>query len=168
MISAIVIRTASQDDIAAIDAMMRRSYPRLLAAAYPPSTLVLACPVIARAQPVLVASGTYFVAEDADQRILGAGGWSRGDPQGRLRLGVGHVRHFATDADRIRSGVGRRLLERCMTDARAAGLRRLDCISTLNAVPFYAASGFAVVAETVLQLGPGIDFPAIRMSRGLT
>ena len=49
-----VLRTASKQDIAAVDALLARAYPRLVKADYPPSALVMALPLISRAQPDLV------------------------------------------------------------------------------------------------------------------
>ena len=73
----ITIRRATPGDLAAVDRLLARSYSRLLAADYPPSVMVLAVPLIARARPELLASGRYFLAVDATDRVMGAGGWSR-------------------------------------------------------------------------------------------
>ena len=53
----LTLRHATPSDLAAVDALLARSYPRLLAADYPPSVLVTAVPIIARARPELLASG---------------------------------------------------------------------------------------------------------------
>lgn len=172
MTQTLILRLAMPADLSAVDALLSRSYPRLLAPDYPPSVLVLALPRIVRAQPALLASGTYFLAEDANGRVIGAGGWTRAAP-GRLRMEraadqqIGHVRHVATDPDVVRQGVGSRLMARVMQDAREAGVEMMDCASTRTAVPFYAAMGFKVVAEIVVPLAPGIEFPAVRMMADL-
>jgi GNAT superfamily N-acetyltransferase len=160
----ISLRRASPADLAAVDRLLSRSYPRLLAHDYPPSTLVLAVPRFARAQPELLASGRYFVAEDTAGRVLAAGGWSRRGPSGGpVSETTGHVRHVATDPAVVRQGVGRALMGRVMQDARGAGMQWLDCLSTRTAVPFYRALGFRDVHPVDLQLGAGIVFPAMRM-----
>lgn len=146
---------------------MSRSYPRLLAADYPPSTLVLAIPRIARARPELLASGTYFLAEDAAGHLLAAGGWTPEAPTGASARDTGHVRHVATDPDALRQGVGRALMARVMQDAREAGMLWLDCLSTRTAVPFYTAMGFRTLFPIEVQLAPGISFPAVRMMADL-
>jgi hypothetical protein len=61
---------------------LARAYPRLLKADYPPSALVLALPLISRAQPQLVTCGTYYLVQDGDD-LLGAGGWTANPPGGR-------------------------------------------------------------------------------------
>ncbi len=165
-ITDLTVRTARREDLAALDALFARSYPVLLKADYPASVLVTAVPLISRAQPRLLATGTYYVAE-LDGRIAGAGGWTKARPGGRARRGVAHIRHFATDAALTRRGVGRALMLRVFEAARRAGIGRLHCMSTRSAVPFYAAMGFETLGERSVPLAPGIDFPAVAMTRRL-
>ena len=160
----LVIRPGRHSDIAPLDALFARSYPRLLKADYPPSVLVLVLPLISRAQPQLVTSGTYFVAEDADGTILGAGGWTR--RRGRPR--IGDIRHVVTDDRHTRKGVGRALFAEIFATARATGIKLTDCKSTRTAVPFYQAMGFATLGPVEVDLRPGISFPAIQMQCRLT
>ena len=49
------IRTARPDDLAALDALLAASYPRQLREDDPPSVMVTALPLIAPAQPGLLA-----------------------------------------------------------------------------------------------------------------
>lgn len=154
------IRPATKADIAALDALLASSYGRQLAAAYPPSLMVTAVPLLARAQPALIASGRYYVAE-LEGRIVGAGGWSL------RRQGHGEVRHVVTHAALARRGIGRMLLGHVADRARAEGAVRLDCLATLNAEPFYAALGFERIGPVTIPLAPGIDFPAVRMVKRL-
>ncbi len=164
MTPTISLRHASLADLSVVDALLARSYTRLLRPDYPPSTLVLALPRIVRARPELLASGRYFLAEDRDGRVLAAGGWSLGSPSGAARTAdTGHVRHVATDPDAVRRGIGRALMTRVMLDARGAGMAWLDCLSTRTAVPFYAALGFWPLHNADITLAPGIVFPAVRM-----
>jgi N-acetylglutamate synthase-like GNAT family acetyltransferase len=188
MDQSLTLRRARLSDLAAVDRLLQRSYPRLLAADYPPLTRVLALPIIARARPELLASGRYFVVEAEDGRILGAGGWSLGKPQPRpaagvvmpsravaerdeaepgwaAQVGMGHVRHVATDPDWLRGGVGRAIMGEVIVEALRAGVHWLDCLSTRTAVPFYAALGFRALHEVEVPLAPGIQFPAVRMMR---
>ena len=155
---------AGKADIAAVDALLARAYPRLLKADYPPSVLVTALPRISRAQPGLVTCGSYYVVEEAGY-IIGAGGWTRAVPGGgQMQPLLGNVRHVVTDDRAVRRGVGRALMTHVFTMARASGITRLDCLSTRTAVPFYAAMGFVVQGPVTISLAPGIDFPAVAMS----
>jgi GNAT superfamily N-acetyltransferase len=156
------LRRAHLADLAAVDRLLARSFPRLLAADYPPSSMVLAVPRLIRARPELLASGRYVLAEDAEGRLVAAGGWSAGATD------TGHVRHVATDPDAVRQGVGRALMAHVLRDARQAGILWMDCLATRTAVPFYAALGFRVVAPTEVQLAPGIRFAVVRMLADLS
>lgn len=157
------VRVARPGDLAVLDAMMARSYPKLLKADYPPSVLVTALPLISRAQPRLLASGSYYVCEAEGGEILGAGGWT---PVPGTR-DLGDVRHVATDDRHTRRGVARAILLHVFATAHAGGIRRLQCKATRTAVPFYRAMGFVEQGGLEIELRPGIHFPAIAMSRGL-
>ncbi|WP_309664357.1 GNAT family N-acetyltransferase [Tabrizicola sp.] len=165
----VTIRRAVPADLSAVDQLLSRSYPKLLAADYPPSIMVLAIPIISRARPELLASGRYFLAEDGAGRVLACGGWSTGRPDGRGPADrTGQVRHVATDPDMARRGIGRALMTGVMQDAAAFGLRWLECQATLTAVPFYTAMGFRALHPIQVPLGPGIVFPAVRMIADLS
>lgn len=165
----VLVRQAQAADIPGIDALMARAFPRLLKHDYPPSLLVLAVPRMAKAQPRLITSGTYFVAQDEDGQILGAGGWTTSPPHGQGSRDAAHVRHFATDPDKARRGVGRAVLSHTLADAGMRGVRRMDCFSTRTAEPFYASMGFerSRPTEVQIQLLDAVVFPAIAMSRSL-
>lgn len=161
------IRPASTRDIAAVDQLLARSYPRLLRPDYGAAVLHAALPLISRAQPELVSSGSYYVVEEAGT-LLGAGGMTHEAPGlGTITKGLGHIRHVVTDNRATRRGVGRALLGHIFAIATAQGLQRLACTSTLTAVPFYRAMGFTPVQRVMLTLAPGVQFPAVQMSRSL-
>ena len=161
------IRIARADDLGAVDALLSHAYPALLKFDYPPSVLVTALPIISRANPALMRSGTYWLAE-ADGRLLGAGGWTAAPPiRGEGGRGIGHVRHVVTDPAALRRGVGRAILETAMRQAAGTGMRGMTALSTRTAVAFYTALGFEMIDEAEVPLRPGIVFPAVRMTRGL-
>jgi GNAT superfamily N-acetyltransferase len=170
--SNLTLRLAAPADLAAVDVLLARSYPRLLAGDYPPSVMVTAVPIIARARPSLLASGRYYVVQDDRGRLLGAGGWSMETPApdgmtGQTAGRVCHVRHVATDPEATRRGIAGAILGHVMRAAQAAGVRQMECLSTRTAVPFYAASGFRMVGPVDITLAPGIVFPALRLVRML-
>jgi len=157
-----IVRPSVKTDLPAVDALLARSYPKLLKADYPPSVLVTALPIISRARPELIGCGTYYVAEEAGQ-ILGAGGWT----WDRMRADKGHIRHVVSDDRALRRGVGRAILDLAIETARQSGMVELECASTLTAVPFYEAMGFDREEPLVIDLAPGIQFPAVRMRQKL-
>lgn len=165
--STLTLRAAEATDLDALDALFGRSYPALLKSDYPPSVLVTAVPLISRAQPALIATGTFFVICN-DDAIVGAGGWTMQAPGGKPGTrGIGHIRHVVTDHTRTREGIGRKLMEHIALHAHASGMTQLHCQSTRTAVPFYEAMGFVQRAEMDIPLRPGISFPAIFMVKML-
>lgn len=162
------IRPGTFADIAAVDSLLAQSYPVLLKPDYPPSVLVTALPLISRAQPELVTSGTYYVVLDAQGVLCAAGGWTMAAPGGgRPRAGLAHIRHVVTDHRRTRQGIGRQLMTRILSEAASAGVTRLECLSTRTAVPFYQAVGFTPQGPRDINLRPGIVFPSVAMERAL-
>lgn len=156
------IRSATAIDRAAVDALLIRSYPVLLAADYAPHELAPALPLMTRARPELLESGTYYVVEDGGA-VIGAGGWTRdaGDPM------LGHIRHLVTDPRQLRAGVASWLMYHSFDAARAAGVRRMECWSTRTAERFYQAVGFRTLGPLDVRMGVQVSFPAIRMERAL-
>jgi N-acetylglutamate synthase-like GNAT family acetyltransferase len=163
MTRTVTIRQATSADTAALDRLFQRSYMTLMKAHYPPSSLVCCLPIVARAQPHLIRSGTFFVAE-RDGRLAAAGGWSTEPPGGRPGTrGTGYVRHIAVDPSIARQGIGSDLVEHSRRQAREVGIKQLIAQSTLNAVPFYRSIGFVPIGDTALELPGGVRFACMAM-----
>lgn len=168
MADTITIRPTTAHDLPTVDALLAASYTTLLKRDYAPSVLVTALPLISRANPALLRSGSYFMAADDAGMALAAGGWTRAAPQGGVGIPqIGHVRHVATHPAHLRRGLAQAIMTRVLADALAAGVERMICQSTQTAVPFYRAIGFRVRGEIVIALRPGIAFPAVEMERAL-
>ena len=153
-------------DTDAVSILLEISYSRLLASSYDGNTLEQALPFMVKANPTLLASGTYHVAEVEPGTLVGCGGWTPTKPgSGEIVEGEGHIRHFAVHPDWINRGIGTALLTRCITDAGSIGIHKLHCSSTLNAEPFYRASGFRTIGLIDVRIGPDIEFPAVLTKR---
>ena len=88
-------------------------------------------------------TGTSWVAEDADGRLLGfvVAFVSQDDPT------TGYVHMIAADPNRRRSGVGRALYEQVFEDLGSRGVRRVKAITwpgNRQSVAFHRAIGFRV------------------------
>ena len=163
-----LIRIARPADSGAVNALLVASYSSLLVARYDSETLGRALPFLINANPTLLASGTYYIAENAGQ-FVGCGGWTTGRPgSDEIIEGEGHIRHFAIHPEWVRRGIGTFLLARCFSDARQFGIRKLHCFSTLNAEQFYQASGFETIGPIDVPMGPSLTFPCVLMRRELT
>ena len=167
----IVVRVAGPDDAERVGAVLSASYPSLMAPGYAADVLARALPLMVRANPTLLRSGTYYLAEATDGAVAGCGGWTLERPgavSAPIDSKLGHIRHFATHPDWIRRGIGRSLFDRCVADARVIGVQCFECYSSLVAEPFYSVLGFATVEPMTLEMGPGITIPGVRMLYHLT
>ena len=159
----ISIRVATPDDEAALTPLITASYLMLDDGRYGSAQLAQALELMSKANPKLLASGTYFVAE-VDGTAGACGGWTFDKPgSGELVDGVAHIRHLATHPDYLRRGLARMLIERCLSEARAQGARLVKTQSTLPAERFYASAGFSRVGPIEVAMGPGVLLPAIEM-----
>jgi len=160
------IRVSTPEDEAAVSGLLRASYPILMRPYYEQSALCATLPLMTRANPQLLASGTFYVAETMTGKIVGCGGWTREPPGGGdIEAGWAHLRHFATHAEWTGRGVGRLLYGRCEMQARTAGVKGFRCFSSLNAVDFYLALGFDRVGQTEIRMQQDRTLPSVMMAR---
>lgn len=165
---AISIRPACPADEAVVAALLKASYAPLMAPFYEAEALAAVLPAMTRANPHLLASGTYYLALDFSGQAVGCGGWTRARPgDGEVVPGLAHLRHFGTHPDWVRRGVGRALCRRCAEEAAAQGVRRLQVYASLNAQTFYGAQGFRVLRPVTLPFGPEASLPAVLMECAL-
>ena len=137
------LRVSTPDDAAGVSSLLDASYSVLMATGYDAATLTAALPFMTKANPVLLSSGLYYIAEHDDGRLAGCGGWSLEPPgTGEIVDGLGHIRHLAVHPQSTGCGVGRAIKERCEATARAAGVARFKWYASLNAEGFYKALGF--------------------------
>jgi len=164
----VTIRQTTIEDDAHVGTLLTACYPTLMATHYVPEILAVALPLMTRANPSLLRSGTFYVAETADHQIVGCGGWTKGRPDtGEVIKGLAHIRHFATHPDWTGNGIGRALYDTCAFDANRAGTTRFECYASLNAQNFYAVLGFELIEKMTVPLRPGLDFDAMHMQRGI-
>lgn len=115
----------------------------------------------------LLAAGRVVVAEDvldAEEqdgpvRLLGFATLD-GEPEngGRGKLGMLFV-----DPDSIGRGLGRRLLQHVLTQARTLGFRSLTIDADPNAEPFYLAMGARTIGRTPSESIPGRELPLMEI-----
>ena len=161
------VRTATPEDKAKVSELLTAAYPLLLPPSYDASVLAAALPVMTQANPTLLVADTYYLAETAEARTIGCGGWTRERPgEGSVAPGLGHIRHFGTHPEWLGRGVGRAIYRHCEERARTAGVQRFECYASLNAEGFYAALGFKSLRPIEIPIKPpDAVFPAILMAR---
>lgn len=105
-------------------------------------------------RPERLATETVLVAEAADG-IVGFGAISRAGGSAELEA-------LFVAPDRLRRGIGRRLLERLTEAAREAGACALFADADPHARGFYEREGFVVVGEAPSGSIPGRTLPRLR------
>ena len=164
---AIHIRPATTDDREVLEELIDACYSTVYPGWYDDVLLSAALPVMLRIDPALLESGRYFAAS-LGGRLAGCGGWSTATPgTGRTEETVGHIRHFATHPDFMRSGVGSAIIMRCLEEAKREGMRVLRCFSSIPAERFYARHGFDRIDAVNIMLGDSVAFPAVLMEKKL-
>ena len=174
-----VLRVATLDDAARVDALMKELAAALFPRYYDERQLASAVRYVAQVDLMLIADGTYFVLE-SDGELVACGGWSRRD---RLYTGSGEsagdsrildpatepakVRAMFVRADWTRRGLGRRILEACAAAARREGYRQLALLATLPGVPLYLACGFDPLEEIEIALSDGVRVAGVSMEKSI-
>ena len=126
---------------------------------------------------VLIEDGTYFVAE-TNGRLVGCGGWSRrrtlfgGDrfvdrhsDELDPRSEAARIRAFFVHPEWSRRGIGKAILERCESDARASGFHSLEMMSTLPGRRLYEALGYVVGERLSFEMDDGVSIELVRMRK---
>ena len=164
MIEYMALRPTTVSDQELIGNLLAASYPILMREAYPDDVLQQALPAMTRANLELLSSDTFYMVEEANGQAVGCGGWTLERPgTGQVEKGLAHVRHFATHPAFTGNGIGRTIFQHCAEQARMAGVARFECYSSLNAEGFYASLGFVSVEQFDVQMGPTLNFSAVRM-----
>jgi GNAT superfamily N-acetyltransferase len=174
------LRKATHEDRPALQLLIARSARGLGARDYRPEQIEGALQGAFGVDTQLIEDGTYFVVE-ADGKLLGCGGWSKrrtlfgGDAHSDRNAqeldpatDAAKIRAFFVDPQYARRGIGRALLERCETEARAHGFRRFELMGTLPGVRLYEALGY-VGSELVhypVAAGVTIEFVPMRKTLG--
>ncbi len=157
-------------DETTLRALIARSIRALGAADYSPAQIEGALRGAFGVDTSLIRDGTYFVAHTPGGEIVACGGWSRrrtlfgGDARsGRddswlaPSVDAAKIRAFFVDPDHARRGLGRALLARSESQARAAGFTRFELMATLPGSRLYEQCGYVAL--------PAIDYP---LSDGVT
>jgi GNAT superfamily N-acetyltransferase len=158
------IRIATLSDENPVSELLLASYSELMAREYDARALAAALPRMVRANPHLLASGTFYVVDGPAASIIGCGGWTLEAPDTKAETdGVAHLRHFATHPNFARRGVGRLIYSRCVEAAKLVGATKIQAYSSLTAVPFYSSVGLEPIRNFDLPLGDEVKLPAVLM-----
>ena len=175
---AFLIRTAVEDDIAALRPLMHAAIGELLRPFLPPEK-VEASREIMGLDTQLIADRTYYLVE-AGGLTVGCGGWSRratlfgGDHSAGRDAALldparepARVRAMYTRPGWERRGVGRLVLQRCEAAAAAAGFSACELAATVGGEPLYRACGYQPIERIEAPTSTGLSIPLLRMRKAL-
>lgn len=175
----VTLRRATPDDLPAICRLIPLAARGLSAGWYSAEQIESAIEYVFGPDSLLIADGTYWIAE-ADQVLVGCGGWSQratlyggdqmkgaADPLLDPKTDAARIRAFFTHPRWARQGIGGSILQRCVEGARAAGFRRLELMATLPGVPLYRHYGFEEAEPVRTRLPDGVELPFVRMVRSV-
>jgi N-acetylglutamate synthase-like GNAT family acetyltransferase len=176
----ITIRLASAADVPALQVLIPESVRALSRGYYSAAQIEAAIRYVFGVDSQLIADQTYYAAVD-DGAIVGCGGWSwrrtlyGGDqrPMGRGALldparDAARIRAFFVASSHARQGIGGEILMTCEAAAWKKGFSRMELMSTLPGVPFYARHGFSEVERVVDTLPDGTRIEFVLMSRRIS
>ena len=127
----------------------------------------------------LISDGTFYAIESAGV-IVACGGWGKravdcgGD---HAKTGTDRLLDPATEPARIRAffvhssmarkGLGSMLLEHCTAQARDAGFKALELVSTMPGEPLYLRYGFVPVERIEMDLSGNVTVQLTRMRKAI-
>lgn len=158
------ISVATSKDEDQINKVLKASFSSLMATKYDEELIASILPKVTRVNPILLKSGSYYIAIDEDRNILGCGGWTHEKPGTNETVhGEAHIRHLSTAPKHIGKGVGKALFEHSKSIAQKEGVNTFICYSTLNAEFFYKSLGFESIKSIDVDMGDGLALPSILM-----
>jgi len=111
--------------------------------------------------------------------IVAAGGWSKhkklyggdssivGEADGDPSTYAAKIRAFFVHPNWSRRGIARLLFDRCESEARAMGFKRLELMSTMPGVKFYLSCGCLPIENSNTTLPDGEVFSAVKMYKDI-
>jgi|SRR5215203_1209403 len=128
----------------------------------------------------LIIDNTYWIVENAEGVVVGCGGWSKrkllfgkNDALNSLNEELipgtdsARIRAFFVHPDFTRMGIGKRLLEKCETEAQSSGFDSLELVATLSGEKLYSANGYIPLRSYEVDLGNEITNKVVSMYKSL-
>lgn len=175
----LTIRTATLDDIPALDVLIAESVRNLQQGDYSSEQIEGALGTVYGTDKQMIGDGTFFIVQDGE-RIVACGGWSQrktafgGDSSPVKDDSLldparepAKIRSFYVHPAYARRGLGTLVLRMCETAAAAAGFTSFELTSTLTGVPLYRRHGYIEFQHLSLTLPNGLPYSAIRMRRNI-
>lgn len=172
------LRTATREDIPAIEALMAASMAVLLPKFLDAKQVERSSETMG-VDTLLVDDGTYFLVY-IDNALAGCGGWSRrktlyggnhttgrDDELADPETEPAKIRAMYTHPDFTRRGIGRFLLNAGEAAAKAEGFKVMEMGSTAPGRPLYEAAGYKFIEDLSQPSEDGTIVPILRMRKEL-
>ncbi len=170
-----IFRKAEITDTDNLESLIKKSATAINAAYYSAVEIEAALGNAWTVDQQLIIDNTYWIVEN-EGIAIGCGGWSKR----KLLFGKQDVLHTAgdelvpgTEPAKIRAffvhpgyarmGIGKALLEKCETEAKACGFESLELVATLSGEKLYAANGYIPLKTYDIDLGNGITNKVVSM-----
>ncbi len=174
-----ILRVATLGDVLELGGLIEASVRGLSVSYYSASQVASALKHVFGPDTTLIRDRTYYVL-DTGTELIAAGGWSKRrtlyggdqmkaaeDPLLNPDVEPARIRAFFVHPACARQGLGRRLFERCLMDAAAAGFSQLELMATLPGEPLYRALGFTELERLTVNLPDHVELPVVRMGRAV-
>jgi len=171
------VRTARDEDIPSLRALIARSIRELGAGDYRPEQIEGALRGAFGVDTQLIRDGTYFVVE-ARTEIVACGGWSKrrtlfgSDARGERDASeldpmqdAAKIRAFFVAPEFARRGIGRLLLDTCEAAARRHRFCKFELMATLPGVRLYEACGYVAGERIEYPLDASLSITFVPMTK---
>jgi len=174
----LTIRQAELNDLAPIEALMKRSMKILGVGHYFEEQIASCCQFVCVPDKQLIEDKTFFVVTTESGKIVGCGGWSFRNklyagpaeaPQKNDRLNPisdpARIRAMFSDPDYAGKGIGSMILEQSEKAAQANGFSKGALGATLSGLSFYMKKGWHRVSEEQAALPDGTTIKVVQMEK---
>jgi len=149
-----LLRPARPEEAEALSALMLRSKAHW---GYD-ADFMANCVAVLTVSADKLSDGSYIVAVDGDDCLLGVTRIERLDEDGTFELDKLFI-----DPNAMGLGVGRALFDRSMEMAQAADAKRIEILSDPDAAPFYERMGAKRIGEAPSDAIPGRMLPLLEI-----
>jgi len=136
------IRDFKKEDAAPASSLIRECFEKLDICGHTPKGIELQIAGNSPENLVKRAETTKYFVTVAHDEVVGIGGYDRQK-----------IHTLFVDVSHHRKGIGKKLLDTILREAKKEGIKSLSTWSTMFAEPFYASAGFQRVGE--ISLPPG-------------
>ncbi|MFK8031764.1 MAG: GNAT family N-acetyltransferase [Gammaproteobacteria bacterium] len=172
-------RLAKMDEVALIEALIRKSALALQSDDYSRAQIEGALGTVFGVDTQLIKDETYY-AVDLEGQLVACGGWSRrqtlfgadaaktqADPLLDPEIDAARIRAFFVHPEFARRGIGNELIRLSETAAAELGFKRMELVATLSGERLYASVGYKPLKHYQLDLVNDETMPVVSMGRAL-